>query len=238
MRRALAEELAEPLIATVERHAASPPYNPNTKHAAHRKLRAHALSLLCAAGQKEIREDACQRAVALYRSADNMTDTIAALTALRDVDHPLRTELYDDFEKRWRDNPLVLDKWFALEAAAFRHPFRCHNADALTRLDELTQHPAFSLKNPNRVRAVLGVFAHRNIAAFHAADGSGYRFIANHIDTLDNLNPQVAAMLLNAFTPWANLAEPQRSQAQQVLKGLTEKTRSPEVAELLDKLLA
>jgi aminopeptidase N len=234
MRRALAEALAEPLIAIIERHAVPPPYKPDAEHAAHRKLRTHALSLLCAASQKEIREDACHRAAALYHSADNMTDTITALAALRDVDHPLRTELYDDFEKRWRDNPLVLDKWFALEAAASHH----HRVDALARVDKLTQHPAFSLKNPNRVRAVLGVFAQRNTAAFHAADGSGYRFIASHIDTLDNLNPQVAAMLLNAFSPWGNLAEPQRSQAQEALKRLTEKARSPEVAELLDKLLA
>ncbi|MCL2310760.1 MAG: aminopeptidase N [Proteobacteria bacterium] len=234
MRRALAEALAEPLIATIERHAVPPPYTPSTEHAAHRKLRAHALSLLCAANQKEIRENVCQRAAALYRNADNMTDTIAALAALRDVDHTLRAELYGDFEKRWRDNPLVLDKWFVLEACAFHQ----HSADALARVSELTQHPAFSLKNPNRVRAVLGAFAQRNTAAFHAADGSGYRFIADHIATLDNLNPQVAAMLLNAFTPWSDLAEPQRSRAQQTLEALVEQVRSPEVAELLEKLLA
>ncbi|MDR0250409.1 MAG: aminopeptidase N [Burkholderiales bacterium] len=239
MRCALAEALTEPLIATIERHAAPPPYSPNAEHAAHRKLRAHALSLLCAASQKEIREDAYQRAAALYRSADNMTDTIAALAALRDVDHPLRAELYNDFEERWRHNPLVLDKWFALESAAVIYDHNdCHSTNALARVNELIRHPAFSLKNPNRVRAVLGVFAQRNTAAFHAADGSGYRFIAGHIDTLDSLNPQVASMLLNAFAPWADLAEPHRSQAQQTLKGLTEKARSPEVAELLDKLLA
>ena len=234
MRRALAENLAEPLIATVERHAVSSPYNPNVEQAAHRKLHALALSLLCAADQTEVREDACQRAAALYRRADNMTDTITALAALRDVEHPLRVELYADFEKRWRENPLVLDKWFALEASAFR----IHNGDAIARVNELMQHPTFSLKNPNRVRAVLGVFAQRNLAAFHAADGSGYRFIAGYIDTLDSLNPQVAAMLLNTFSLWAHLAEPQRNHAQQALKGLTEKARSTETAELLDKLLS
>ncbi|MCL2871830.1 MAG: aminopeptidase N [Betaproteobacteria bacterium] len=233
MRRALAEALVEPLIATVERHTVSSPYNPNVEQAAHRKLHALALSLLCASEQKEMCENACQRAAALYRRADNMTDTITALAALRDIDHPLRAELYADFEKRWRENPLVLDKWFALEASAFR----INSNDALARVNELLQHPAFSLKNPNRVRAVLGVFAQRNTAAFHAADGSGYRFIADYIDTLDSLNPQVAAMLLNAFSLWAHLAEPQRSQAQQALKGLTEKARSTETAELLDKLL-
>ncbi|MDR0771067.1 MAG: aminopeptidase N [Burkholderiales bacterium] len=238
MRRTLAETLAEPLIATVERHAIPAPYRLSTAHAAHRKLRAHALMLLCAANQKEIREDACRRAAALYHHADNMTDTIAALAALRDVDHPLRAELYEDFEKRWRDHPLVLDKWFALEAAAMFGSGHHHNADALARVNELTRHPSFSLKNPNRVRAVLGVFAQRNTAAFHAADGSGYRFIASHIDMLDETNPHVAAMLLGAFGPWKDLVEPQRSQAQQALERLTEKARSPEVAELLDKLLA
>jgi aminopeptidase N len=239
MRRTLAEALTEPLIAAIERHAVPPPYNPSAEHAAHRKLRAHALSLLCATRRKEIREDACQRAAVLYRNADNMTDTIAALAALRDVDHPLRAELYNDFEERWRHNPLVLDKWFALEAAAVIYDHNgCHSTNALARVNALTRHPTFSIKNPNRVRAVLGVFAQRNIAAFHAADGSGYRFIATHIETLDSLNPQVAAMLLNAFAPWSNLAEPQRSLAQETLRGLTEKVRSPEVAELLDKLLA
>ncbi|MDR2710690.1 MAG: aminopeptidase N [Burkholderiales bacterium] len=249
MRSALADALAEPLIAVIERHAVPPPYQPNAEQMAHRKLRAHALALLCAAGQATLREDACQRAAALYRRADNMTDTITALAALRDVDHPLRAELYDDFEKRWRSNPLVLDKWFALEATALPPPApfekgvspkaaRVCTPTSLARVNELIQHPAFSLKNPNRVRAVLGVFAQRNIAAFHAADGSGYRFIAGYIDAIDKLNPQIAAMLLNAFSLWAHLADPQRAHAQQALRELTEKARSPETAELLDKLLS
>jgi aminopeptidase N len=99
-------------------------------------------------------------------------------------------------------------------------------------------HPAFDLRNPNRVRAVLGSFAQRNFAAFHAADGSGYRFAAEWIEKLDPMNSFSAAMLVNAFRVCRKLAEPQAGMARNILEALKAKPHSPEVGELLEKLCA
>ena len=98
-----------------------------------------------------------------------MTDTFAALVALKDGATPERDALFARFEERWRDEPLVLDKWFALEAQAER-------SDTLTRVQSLLAHPRFNARNPNRVRSLVGAFALRNFARFHAADGRGYAF--------------------------------------------------------------
>ena len=108
-------------------------------------------------------DDAGSRALAVaqYDAADNMTDAIAALAAIKDSDAPERHELFARFEARWRDEPLVLDKWFALEATAQRK-------GTLARVRSLLAHPRFNARNPNRVRSLVGSFAHRNFAAFHA----------------------------------------------------------------------
>ncbi len=203
------------------------PYAPTTEQRAHRRLAAHALSVCCA------NDDASSLALAddLYWRADNMTDAIVALTAIRDSGSALRADLYTDFARRWRDHPLVLDKWFSLEATR-------DGDDVLARVKTLTEHPAFTLKNPNRVRALLGAFALRNFPAFHRNDGSGYRLIAYYVDVLDASNPHSATMLLNAFRSWQKWDVAQRNHAFMALQELRQKERSPEAGELLDKMLA
>src|SRR5690606_34368851 len=104
------------------------------------------------------------------RDADNMTDRMAALTAINDLDDPRRAMALDAFRQRWEQDPVVLDKWFVLEATSTL-------PDTLARVVQLTAHPAFSMRNPNKVRALIGAFATANPVRFHAADGSGYAFL-------------------------------------------------------------
>jgi aminopeptidase N len=112
-----------------------------------------------------------------------MTDTVAALSALKDGVSAERDDLFARFEAKWRDEPLVLDKWFTLEALSSR-------ADTLARVQALLAHPRFNARNPNRVRSLVGAFALRNFARFHAADGRGYAFAADQVLMLDATNPQ------------------------------------------------
>ena len=124
-----------------------------------------------------------------------MTDAMAALSILSHMETPERAFALDDFHKKWRDDALVLDKWFSVQALS-------HLPDTLARVNALLSHEKFSLANPNRVRALIGAFCHSNQPYFHAADGSGYRFFTDQVLALDPINPQVAARLLTAMDQW------------------------------------
>jgi aminopeptidase N len=179
-------------------------------------------------------DDAAARvlAVAHFNAADNMTDTVAALSALKDGVSAERDDLFARFEAKWRDEPLVLDKWFTLEALSSR-------ADTLARVQALLAHPRFNARNPNRVRSLVGAFALRNFARFHAADGRGYAFAADQVLMLDATNPQLAATVAGAFTLWKRFPEPRRGLMQAALQrtagapGL-----SPDVTEVVTRTLA
>ncbi|PLY11852.1 MAG: aminopeptidase N [Sedimenticola sp.] len=130
-----------------------------------------------------------------YQQAGNMTDMIAALSLLADTDAQEANALLGDFYQRWQHDPLVLDKWFAVQATSKR-------ADTLERVQSLMRHPVFSIKNPNKVRALIGSFCAGNPARFHAVDGAGYAFLADRVIELDGLNPQVAARMLRIMSRW------------------------------------
>jgi aminopeptidase N len=130
-----------------------------------------------------------------FQQAANMTDEIAALNALAGMDSLERAAALKEFYQKWRTDPLVLDKWFAAQAAS-------QLPDTLERVKTLCGHHDFTLKNPNRVRALIGVFGHQNQFNFHCPTGAGYRFLAERIIELDRINPQVAASLAAAFNRW------------------------------------
>jgi aminopeptidase N len=134
-----------------------------------------------------------------FETADNMTDVIAALSCLVNRDTPEREKALIAFEAKWREDPLVMDKWFAVQAGS-------HLPGALSRVQGLMDHPAFSIRNPNKVRSLIGAFCN-NLAAFHTADGSGYRFLADQVIALDSLNPQIAARLLRMMSRWRRYDE-------------------------------
>jgi aminopeptidase N len=133
-------------------------------------------------------------AKAQFDEADNMTDRQGALAVLVSLDAPEREQALEQFFDRFEDDALVLDKWFGLQAAAQR-------PDTLEQVERLAAHPAFTISNPNRLRALAGSFA-ANQWAFHHASGRGYRFVADMILAADKLNPQVAARLVPPLGRW------------------------------------
>ncbi len=204
------------------------PYAPTPDQTGSRKLANLCLGYLAALDD----EPARARVVAHYDGADNMTDTIAALAAMRDASSAEREQLFLRFEARWREEPLVLDKWFALQAVADR-------TDALDRVMGLIAHPRFNARNPNRVRSLVGAFALRNFARFHAVDGSGYAFVADQVLAHDAGNPQIAAMLAGAFNLWKRFPEPRRGRMQAALQRIaTVPGLSPDVTEVVTRTLA
>ena len=192
-RRAVRKDLAAALRADLERvhdALAAEAVGRTAAAAARRSLRNLCLGLLAANDDGQ----ATQLAEDRYRAADNMTDAVAALVALSGLDYPARERAFSDFHERWREEDLVLNKWFALQAAADR-------PDVLAEVDRLLEHPDFERTNPNKVRALVDGFA-ANLPAFHAADGAGYRWLADRILELDPVNPKVAARTAGAFTVW------------------------------------
>ena len=156
-----------------------------------RSLKNVALGYLMQGGPKR----AAPLAKAQYANATNMTDRLGALRAFCDADGPGRDDLLEDFYQTWKDEPLVVNKWLALQAGI-------EDGDALKRVERLTRHPAFKTSNPNRVRALIGAFAMTNMAGFHRADGAGYRFLADLVIDLDGRNPQIASRLLTPLGRW------------------------------------
>ncbi|MEO5587496.1 MAG: DUF3458 domain-containing protein, partial [Novosphingobium sp.] len=174
------------------------PYGRDAVARGARKLKTQALIYLAAGSPAE----AARRAAAQYAAADNMTDRQGALMVLCGLDSPHRGVALADFHERYSGNPLVIDKWFSLQAGSL-------HARVLDHVKALAAHPDFTLANPNRVRA-LYMAAAVNPAAFHAADGEGYRLIADLILTLDPLNAQTAARFVPPLGRWRRL-EPRRS---------------------------
>jgi aminopeptidase N len=208
-------------------HRVEGPYHPEPAAVGRRSLRNLCLAYLAASGHP--------RGVGLaerhYRQADNMTDAMAGLSVLAGGESDLRAPALADFYERWRHDPLVVDKWLSLQAMA---PL----PGTLAEVERLLSHPAFTLKNPNKVRALIGSFAHGNPVCFHAADGSGYRFVAERILELDPLNPQVAARLAGAFGRWRRFGEGrQQLMREQLQRILAAPKLSRDVAEVVGKTL-
>jgi aminopeptidase N len=189
--------LKDQLLALHDR-ASAVPYSLDAAARGSRKLKTLAL-LYLAAGAPEL---AAIRAAAQYDGADNMTDRQGALMVLCGLDAPQRAEKLSHFHTRYADNPLVIDKWFSLQAGSL-HP------RALDHVKELARHPDFTMANPNRVRALYMALA-ANPPAFHAASGEGYRMIADLILSLDSLNAQTAARFVAPLGRWRRI-EPVRS---------------------------
>jgi aminopeptidase N len=193
----LGRELSQRLTGLHDRVSATA-YGRDAAARGARKLKTQALVYLAAGAPAE----AARRATAQYRTADNMTDRQGALMVLCGLDTPEREEALADFRRRYRDNALVIDKWFSLQAGSL-HP------EVLAQVQSLADHPDFTLHNPNRVRALYMSCA-VNPKAFHAASGEGYRMIADLILALDPINAQTAARFVPPLGRWRRI-EPKRS---------------------------
>jgi aminopeptidase N len=161
-----------------------------------------------------------------------MTDRMAALEALSLHERSERAAALEDFYDRYADDPLVIDKWLALQAAI---PERA----TLDRVRALTSHRAFSMANPNRVRALIGSFAQANQTQFNRPDGAGYEFVAEIVVALDAKNPQVAARLMGAFRSWRMLEAQRRGRAEATLRRVAARSGlSRDVADIVARTLA
>ncbi len=205
---------------------------PHSMHAdavAHRSLANTLLGLINVTGNQ------AGQALALiaWTDADNFTDVMGAMVALRDQPCASRDTMFGAFHDQWQDDLAMLNRWFQLEACA-------HRADgaALARVRELLAHPKFDGKNPNRVRAVVHAFGDQNWRGFHAVDGAGYAFVAEQILRYDVQNPSLAARFCDPFLRWHKCAEPQRALQKAQLEALVgHTTLSPNVGELIEKAL-
>ena len=212
----------------IERAAlSSRAYSVDAESVAHRSLANVLLMLTNVSG-----DVAAQRtALAQWQSADNATDVMAALVALRDHAGAPRDQVYNAFHERWQNDAAMLNRWFSLEAGAKR-------ADAVTRAKALLAHPKFDAKNPNRVRAVVQAFGDQNWTAFHAADGSGYEFVADQILYFDAQNPSLASRFVDVFLRWHKCTEPSRAQQKRALERIASfAALSANARELVDKAL-
>jgi len=203
-------------------------YSPDAAGAGRRALRNVALDLMAARAAP----DAIARALRQYESADNMTDRMAALATLSLHAVPEREAALAEFYHRYASDALVIDKWLSLQAAI-------PQGDTLDKVRALTEHPAFSLANPNRVRALIGVFAHANPTQFNRADGAGYDFVADIVLALDPKNPQVAARMATAFRTWRTLEPGRRGKAQGALERIKAASGlSRDLADIVGRALA
>ena len=146
-----------------------------------------------------------------FENANNMTDSLAALRCLVDTKLAARDTALADFYARWKDEKLVMDKWFTLQAASQRD-------DVLSSVKALHEHALFTIENPNRVRSVAGAFCGLNSVHFHAADGSGYRYLADFLLQYDSVNPQVAARLCTALSRWARFDKSRQEHTKDALR--------------------
>ncbi len=166
-----------------------------------------------------------------FHKGNNMTEVIAALASLANLDCRERQDALAEFYEKWNQDPLVMDKWLAIQAGSSL-PTTLDNVKALT------QHPAFSLRNPNKVRALIGAFS-ANAVRFHDASGDGYAFLADTVLQVDAMNPQIAARLASAFTLWKRYNASRRTLMKaQLERILATPGLSKDVHEIVAKSLA
>jgi aminopeptidase N len=228
LRAAIGKRHGKALEETYRRMITPGPYQPDAASTGRRALKNICLDLLAMTEH----DDAIARVFSQYHGADNMTDRITALETLTLHDRPERAAALDDFYQRYANDPLVIDKWLALQAAI-------GEPGTLDRVRALTSHPAFSLANPNRVRALIGSFAQINHTQFNRVDGAGYAFVADIVLALDPRNPQVAARLMGAFRSWRALEARRRGFAEETLRRVAAtSTLSRDVQDIVGRTLA
>ncbi len=231
-RKQLADSLFEGLWARYQANRAVSkvtPYLAEAEHFSRRALQNIALSYLMLTGKPDVLAAALEQ----FEHSDNMTERLTALAVL--INSPFEAEkaaALASFAEQFKDNPLVMDQWFSVQAGSTQ-------PGGLQRVRELMEHPAFNIKNPNKVRALVGAFAGQNLINFHAADGSGYRFLADLVIQLNAFNPQIASRQLAPLTRWRKYD----SARQALMKAELERIRnsgelSSDVFEVVSKSLA
>ena len=203
------------------------PFQLDPKSMGRRRLKNVCLSYLSELETPEIRELAQTQ----FRNSSNMTDVVGALGVLTHLDCPEREAVFSEFETKWQNNTVVMDKWFSLQAVS-------HLPNVLKNVRNLMGHHAFDAKNPNKIRALISAFSRSNQLRFHAEDGSGYEFIAEQVLRLDPLNPQIAARLVSVFNNWKKFTETHKTKINYQLQKIVKTPKlSGDVFEIVSKTL-
>lgn len=206
VKKSIATHCKEQLLKLYHENCSTEPYSITPEAKGQRSLKNLCLSYLMA--MEPMNEEIVSLCLSQYNNATNMTDCLAAITLLSNSDTTVRTQVIADFYDRWKNDSLVLDKWFSIQALS-------QLPTVMAEVRSLLEHPAFSIKNPNKVRSLIGAFCSGNHVHFHSENGEGYRFLSAQIIALNKINPQIAARLLSPMTSWKRY-EPK-------LRGLMEK---------------
>jgi aminopeptidase N len=224
LRKALASSLKKEFEEAYQKLKVQGPYSPDPVSTGKRSLRNLALVYLGELGMSSL-------AYEQFKSADNMTDSMAALSVLANLDCPERQPALDAFYAKWKDEALVVDKWLAVQAGS-------RLSSTVSQVKALLGHPAFDIKVPNKVYALIRTFS-ANHVRFHSADGSGYAFLADQVIALNALNPQVAARMARGFDRWKKFDEKRQAHAKRELERIRDsKGLTKDVAEIVTKALA
>lgn len=224
LKKIIAEQLQAELLTCYNSHKTSGDYAPTPKDMAKRSLKNAVLGYLAELDEFNTLP------VEQFRQADNMTDEFTALNIAVHTKHAEADLLLADFYNKWSHEALVVNKWLMLSAGQERH-------EGLDHIEALMEHDAFDLKNPNKVRSLLGGLT-QNVELFHNNDGSGYAFLADLIITLDKRNPSIASRLCTPFTRWKKMKPELSSLMEQQLQRIMQEPLSKDVYEVVDKCLA
>ncbi|OYY82051.1 MAG: aminopeptidase N, partial [Hydrogenophilales bacterium 16-62-9] len=236
LRRHLAAHLRDKFEAVWTALASTAAYAPDGAQVGQRALRNAFLAYLAESDADYLQASVVPRLTAQLSAGNNgaggnMTDEIAALATLANLDLPEREAALADFYTRWQTEALVIDKWFAVQATS-RLP------DTVAHVRALMQHPAFDLKNPNRVYALIRGFCGANPRHFHAADGSGYALAADVISELQAMNPQVASRIARSFDRWRQFDSGRQAHARAALERIAKvEGLAKDVAEVVGNAL-
>jgi aminopeptidase N len=234
MRSQLATALAPDWLWAFDTHSDNGSYRPDPVSSGRRALAGMALMQLCLAARDSGDAVWPGRAYQRFKDAGNMTDRVNALNALVNSGHELAVPALARFHALFKNEELVLDKWFALQAGACDR-----GGQVLPAVRQLMTHPDFHLRNPNRARSVIFSYCNANPGAFHRPDAAGYVFWSERVVELDSINPQVAARLARALDRWKKLAEPYRSAAREAIARVAAKPDlSNDVREVVTRALA
>jgi aminopeptidase N len=234
MRSQMASALAPDWQWAFEAHRDNGGYRPDVLSSGRRALAGLALAQLCLAARDSADSVWPGKAYQRFKDADNMTDRFNALSALVNSAHELAAPALARFQSLFKNEALVLDKWFALQASACDR-----GGQVLPAVRQLMSHPDFNIRNPNRARSLLFSYCSANPGAFHRADAAGYVFWSERVIELDAFNPQVAARLARALDRWKKLAEPLRSAAREAIARVAAKADlSNDVREVVSRALA
>jgi len=226
LNRAVADEAQTDLINTYHALKDDGPFSPDAEAAGRRALKNRCLALLSA------RQDAVAAPLAIsqFNTATNMTDELSALLTLDKLGGRRVDQSMEDFYLKWKNNPLVIDKWFAVQAGR-KHP------EGVEAIRKLTEHEAYDPRNPNRVRALVGGFAMSNPHLFHHVSGAGYDFFTAQVLDMDSRNPSVAARLLGVYEIWRKLDTDRQDQIKAQLRHVIKSKPSKNVLEIATKTL-